>query len=206
MDGLAYLSTFLVHMHFAGILGRAPRGRGLLDGGAHFYAVYETKDGGYVAVYVSGDNQRLRPEVAARGRVFASCIALAAPPQQCLGIDRMKTPLPVVCRGAIEPQFYALLMKGLGVPSDADLATSQTDTDRWPEFRAELARIFRTKTRDEWCVWIAPIRTRRDRCDVFACPQFALALVRGPNRHLARTRLVAFRHTGTRSSETRTRA
>lgn len=80
MDGLAYLSTFLVHMHFAGILGRAPRGRGLLDGGAHFYAVYETKDGGYVAVYVSGDNQRLRPEVATRGRDQRSRPEVASSP------------------------------------------------------------------------------------------------------------------------------
>jgi alpha-methylacyl-CoA racemase len=51
--------------------------------------------------------------------------------------------------GAIEPQFYAELRERCGIRG-AQLA-DQRDQTRWSESAAELAAIFRTRTRDEWC-------------------------------------------------------
>ena len=50
--------------------------------------------------------------------------------------------------GALEPQFYALLLKGLGLP--AEYGETQNDAALWPERTAEFERIFATKTRDDW--------------------------------------------------------
>ncbi|MEH3156180.1 MAG: CaiB/BaiF CoA-transferase family protein [Gordonia paraffinivorans] len=50
--------------------------------------------------------------------------------------------------GAIEPQFYAQLIQGLGL-ADADLP-DQNDLARWPELRARFTETFATRTRDEW--------------------------------------------------------
>lgn len=47
--GVTYLSTFATH-HLSTSLWNQPRGNNLLDGGAPFYNVYETADGGYLAV------------------------------------------------------------------------------------------------------------------------------------------------------------
>ena len=52
--------------------------------------------------------------------------------------------------GALEPQFYAALIRGLG-PSAAELAGSQPDAERWPVAKGQVAAIFRTRSRDEWC-------------------------------------------------------
>lgn len=53
-----------------------------------------------------------------------------------------------VAVGAIEPQFYAALLAGLGL-TGADLP-GQLDRDRWPELRARLGEVFATRGRDEW--------------------------------------------------------
>ncbi len=50
--------------------------------------------------------------------------------------------------GAIEPQFYAELMRLLGL-GDEDLST-QMDRDTWPAMKERFAAIFATRTRDEW--------------------------------------------------------
>ena len=50
--------------------------------------------------------------------------------------------------GALEPQFYAILLNGLGL--SPDLADSQNDRDQWPTRISEFTAIFQTKTRDEW--------------------------------------------------------
>jgi alpha-methylacyl-CoA racemase len=50
--------------------------------------------------------------------------------------------------GAIEPQFYALLLKHTGLEGEA--LPSQTDRTRWPEMHERLKRIFKNKTRAEW--------------------------------------------------------
>jgi alpha-methylacyl-CoA racemase len=76
------------------------RGANRTDGGAHYYHVYETKDGEHVAV------------------------------------------------GAIEPQFYALLLKHTGL--DGEELPPQTDRAQWPAMQERLRHIFRAKTRAEW--------------------------------------------------------
>jgi alpha-methylacyl-CoA racemase len=50
--------------------------------------------------------------------------------------------------GAIEPQFYAQLLDGLGLVN-TDLP-DQHDVARWPELRERFAAVVRTRTRDEW--------------------------------------------------------
>jgi alpha-methylacyl-CoA racemase len=55
-----------------------------------------------------------------------------------------------VAVGAIEPQFYARLLEGLGLDSDAGALPSQHDTAAWPQLRERFAGIFRSRTRDEW--------------------------------------------------------
>ncbi len=50
--------------------------------------------------------------------------------------------------GAIEPQFYALLLEGLGL--DAAELPGQTDITAWPELRKVFTEKFLSKTRDEW--------------------------------------------------------
>ena len=60
-----------------------------------------------------------------------------------------------VAVGAIEPQFYAELMTNLGLAGE-DIAAHQWDTARWPEFRARLAEVFATRTRDEWAADLEP--------------------------------------------------
>lgn len=77
----------------------------LLDGGAYFYAVYETVDGGEMAV------------------------------------------------GAIEPQFHARFIEQLGLPA-GDFA-DQMNHAAWPERRERIAKIFRTRSRDEWAALFA---------------------------------------------------
>ena len=76
------------------------RGVNILDTGAHFYEVYETKDAKYVAV------------------------------------------------GAIEPKFYADLLKGLDL--DGDSLPAQMNRAEWPEMKDRFERIFAARTRDEW--------------------------------------------------------
>ncbi|OBI44613.1 carnitine dehydratase [Mycobacterium kyorinense] len=53
-----------------------------------------------------------------------------------------------VAVGAIEPQFYAALLSGLGL-DPADLP-GQNDVARWPELRARLTEAFAAKDRDHW--------------------------------------------------------
>ncbi|XP_042808332.1 alpha-methylacyl-CoA racemase [Panthera leo] len=51
--------------------------------------------------------------------------------------------------GAIEPQFYKLLIKGLGLKSD-ELPNQMSVTD-WPEMKRRFAEVFAKKTKEEWC-------------------------------------------------------
>jgi len=99
VDGAASLMTMTYTLRAAGAW-QDERGTNLLDTGAHFYEVYETSDGGYMAV------------------------------------------------GAIEPQFYAELMRLLGL-GDEDLST-QTDRTTWPDMKERFTAIFASKTRVEW--------------------------------------------------------
>ncbi|KAI9358074.1 CoA-transferase family III domain-containing protein [Pilaira anomala] len=49
-SGTSYLTTFPYLMQHFGLIWEGERGTNMLDGGAHFYEVYETKDGKYMAV------------------------------------------------------------------------------------------------------------------------------------------------------------
>ena len=60
--------------------------------------------------------------------------------------------------GSIEPQFYALLLKHTGV-DPASLAP-QADRARWPANKEIFAKVFKTRTRDEW----AKIMQQTDIC------------------------------------------
>jgi alpha-methylacyl-CoA racemase len=50
--------------------------------------------------------------------------------------------------GAIEPQFYAALLHGLGL--DGEELPGQLDRERWPEVKARFTEVFKQRTRDEW--------------------------------------------------------
>jgi alpha-methylacyl-CoA racemase len=100
VDGANSLMTLMHGAQHAGFW-HEERGTNLLDGGAPFYDVYETADGGYVSI------------------------------------------------GAIEPQFYAQLLKLTGL--DREELPPQFDREGWPVIRERLTQVFRSRTRDEWC-------------------------------------------------------
>lgn len=99
VDGASSLMTMTYAFLHAG-LWNEERGSNLLDTGAPFYEVYETADGGFMAV------------------------------------------------GAIEPQFYAALLRGLGLGDEA--LPAQMDRAAWPTLRERFADRFATRTREEW--------------------------------------------------------
>ncbi|KAI8065196.1 CoA-transferase family III domain-containing protein [Gongronella butleri] len=100
-SGTAYLATFPMLMRENGLIWSNERGSNMLDGGAHFYEVYKTKDDLYMAV------------------------------------------------GAIEPQFYAALLRGLALDKDASLP-DQLDQEQWPAMKERFRAIFASKTQLEW--------------------------------------------------------
>ncbi|RHW28546.1 CoA transferase [Nocardioides immobilis] len=76
-----------------------------------------------------------------------------------------------VAVGAIEPQFFAELMKGTGLDFE------QQDRASWPAMRAALAETFLTRTRDEWAAVFE---------GVDACVAPVLSLAEAPRHpHLA---------------------
>jgi alpha-methylacyl-CoA racemase len=114
-DGAASLMSMFFDMT---AMGRWTEGRdqNFLDGGAHFYGVYECACGNFVSI------------------------------------------------GSIEPQFYALLRQHAGL-TDADF-DAQMDRKAWPALKEKLAKVFRSKTREDWCkimegtdICFAPILT-----------------------------------------------
>ncbi len=98
VDGAASLMTAAYALRAAG-LADDRRGTNVLDGGAHYYDVYETRDGRYLAV------------------------------------------------AAIEPKFYAELLRRLGLDPDTLPQAPRRD---WPAHKTKLAAVFRSRTRDEW--------------------------------------------------------
>lgn len=77
-----------------------------------------------------------------------------------------------VAIGSIEPQFYALLIEKAGLDPERFAAhgfgggLTPEAREHWDGLRAELAEVFRAKTRDEWCeimegtdVCFAPVLT-----------------------------------------------
>lgn len=68
--------------------------------------------------------------------------------------------------GAIEPQFYRLLLERIGAP--LEWMDDQYDKSVWPERSAAMAAIFLTRTRDEWAAVF-------DGCDACAAPVLEFA-------------------------------
>lgn len=62
--------------------------------------------------------------------------------------------------GAIEPQFYAELLKGLGLDEKRDNLTSRMDKSGWKDMRKRFEQVFLTKTQAEW----AEIFRGKDAC------------------------------------------
>jgi alpha-methylacyl-CoA racemase len=114
-DGAASLMSMFFDLAAA---GRWVEGRenNFLDGGAHFYGIYECSCGHFISI------------------------------------------------GSIEPQFYALLRQHAGL-TDADF-DAQMDRKAWPALREKLTRVFKSRTREDWCkimegtdICFAPILT-----------------------------------------------
>ena len=68
--------------------------------------------------------------------------------------------------GAIEPQFYALLLEKAGLAGDADFA-AQMNPASWGPLKDKLTALFLTKTRDAWC-------TIMDNTDICFAPVLSL--------------------------------
>ncbi|WP_084741117.1 CaiB/BaiF CoA transferase family protein [Cryptosporangium aurantiacum] len=106
VDGVSSLAQAIWSLRGTGCW-QDGRGTNRLDGGAPFYDVYPTADGGHMAV------------------------------------------------GALEPQFYAALLAGLGL--DPAELPAQDDRSGWPALRAAFADAFRSRTRDEWTAVFANV-------------------------------------------------
>ena len=51
--------------------------------------------------------------------------------------------------GAIEPQFYALLLEKAAL-TDPEFS-AQMDRSKWPELKQKLSQVIKSKSRDAWC-------------------------------------------------------
>jgi alpha-methylacyl-CoA racemase len=78
---------------------------------------------------------------------------------------------------AVEPQFFALLCDRIGV--QPALRDAQRDRTRWPELRDEFARIFRSRSRAEWCALL-------DGTDACFAPVLRLSETPRHPHHVAR--------------------
>jgi len=54
-----------------------------------------------------------------------------------------------ICIGSIEPQFYALLVEKADL--DPERFAPQMDSSQWPALKADLQKVFKSKTQAEWC-------------------------------------------------------
>ncbi|MBO0873017.1 MAG: CoA transferase [Pseudonocardia sp.] len=82
-----------------------------------------------------------------------------------------------VAVGALEPQFYAELLRGLGLDG-ADLP-AQMDRSGWPTLRARFTAAFASKPRDEWAAVFA---------DMDACVTPVLSFAEVPDHPHIRAR------------------
>jgi alpha-methylacyl-CoA racemase len=75
-----------------------------------------------------------------------------------------------VAVGAIEPQFYADLLVGLGLGDE--VLPDQNDESAWPQMKERFTAIFKSKSRDEWIATfdgldacVAPVLTMGEVAD-----------------------------------------
>lgn len=106
VEGTRYVSSYMWHTQKSDVPARqfiwpnqGKKEANLLDGGAHFYTVYKTKDDRWISV------------------------------------------------GAIEPQFYAVLLSVLELD---DQEYPQFDIENWPKYSNALATIFASKNLSDW--------------------------------------------------------
>lgn len=133
MGGGAMMLAFGV---LCGLLEAGRTGRGqvvdaaICDGASLLASAYHDKlqDGGWV-------NQR-QSNMLDGGAHFYGCYTCADG--------------KYVSIGAIEPQFYRLLLERCGI-DDPDFQ-QQWDRAQWPQLRAKLAGIIAGKTREQWCL------------------------------------------------------
>ena len=52
--------------------------------------------------------------------------------------------------GALDPQFYAAFLDGLGAVTDTSNWPDRHDVAQWPRLRARIASVLLLRTRDEW--------------------------------------------------------
>ena len=86
-----------------------------------------------------------------------------------------------VAVGAIEPQFYAALLDGLGL-AGADLP-GQLDPSGWPELRRRFTEVFASRGRDEW----AEVFAGTDAC---VSPVLSMAETAGHPHAVARNAFI----------------
>ena len=79
--------------------------------------------------------------------------------------------------GALEPQFYALLLDKLGVADDP--AFERGDPTRWPQLRERFAALFATRSRDDWCALL-------EGTDACVAPVLSLTEAPGHPHNVAR--------------------
>lgn len=72
-----------------------------------------------------------------------------------------------IALGAIEPQFYALLLERTGLADDPEFAR-QMDTAAWGPLKARMTALIRTRSRDDWAALL-------DGCDACFAPVLSLA-------------------------------
>ena len=74
-----------------------------------------------------------------------------------------------VAVGALEPQFYAALLAGLGIPAEE---APQFDMERWEMLHDRFAAAFASRDRDDWAAHFA---------DTDACVTPVLTIAEAPN-------------------------
>jgi alpha-methylacyl-CoA racemase len=92
--------------------------------------------------------------------------------------------------GAIEPKFYAELLQRIG--ADDAFCADQHDTTTWSERSEQLAAIFATKTRAEWCTLLegtdacfAPVLTLEESVEHPHLKQREVYVAHGGYQHAA---------------------
>ena len=81
-----------------------------------------------------------------------------------------------VAVGALEPQFYAALLQGLGIPPEE---APQYDVGAWPGLHERFAAAFAVRDRDDWAI-------RFDGTDACVTPVLTLAEARSHPHNAAR--------------------
>ena len=87
--------------------------------------------------------------------------------------------------GALEPQFYSLLVSGLGL-DESDLG-NRLNPKRWPDIAAAFTETFATRTRQEWTEIF-------DGTDACVTPVLSMGEVAGHPHNAARVALVPAAH------------